>query len=144
MLPISKSVVAITPQSVTNAATVTGNIDRLGFDWAEVDFIIGGAGAATNNPSVLKLAESDDTVVTNFVDITESVGDTAFTIPDITAVTTTSTVVKMRVDLRGRKRYLKASVSPITTNVIAVTASLFRGDESPSATADAGATVVEF
>lgn len=145
MLPITKTIVAVTPQSVTNAATAAGNIDRIGFDFAEVDFILGGGNAATNNPSVLKLAENDNTVVSSFADITEAVGDTAFTIPDIGTDTAASTVVKMRVDLRGRKRYLRASVSPITTQVLAVVATLSRGDETPATATPAGAaTLVEF
>lgn len=144
MLPISKTVVAITAQSVTNAATVTGNIDRLGYDYCELDVLLAGGNAATNNPSVLKVSESDDTVVTNFADVTGLVGDTGFTIPNIGTDTEASTVVKMRLDLKKRKRYLKVTISPITTEVLCAVAQLGRGYEAPVSTTDAGvATVVE-
>ena len=136
MLPITKTVVAISPQSVTNAATVTGNIDTLGYDFAEINFILNGGNAATNNPSVLKVSESDDTVVTNFADVTGLVGDTGFTIPNIGTDTATSVVVKMRVGTQDRKRYLKATISPITTEIVGVVANLGRAQDAPVTTTE--------
>ncbi|GMQ95825.1 MAG: hypothetical protein BMS9Abin14_286 [Gammaproteobacteria bacterium] len=144
MLPISKTVVAITGQSVTNAATVTGNIDRLGFNYCELDVLLAGGDAATNNPSVLKVSESDDTVVSNFADVTGLVGDTGFTIPNIGTDTAASTVVKFRLDLKKRKRYLKVTISPITTEILAAVAQLHKWEKAPVSTTDAGvATVVD-
>lgn len=142
MLPISKTVVAITAQSVTNAATVTGNIDRLGYDYCELDVLLAGGNAATNNPSVLKVSESDDTVVTNFADVTGLVGDTGFTIPNIGTDTAASTVVKMRLDLKKRKRYLKVSISPLTTELLCAIAQLGKAYEAPVSTTDAGVAVL--
>jgi hypothetical protein len=144
MLPISKTVVAITAQSVTAAATVTGNIDRLGYDYCELDVLLAGGTGATNNPSVLKVGESDDTVVTNFADVTGLVGDTGFTIPNIATDTALSIVVKMRLDLKKRKRYLKVTISPLTTHILCAVAQLHKWAKAPVSTTDAGvATVVD-
>lgn len=138
MNPLRKQVIAINQASTTNAGTASGNIDTLGYDHAEIDIITTTSNDTTNNPSVLKLSESDDTVVTNFSDITKFVGDGAggFTIP--AAVTSGNWGVKMSVDLRNRKRYLKVSVSPVTTQVITAIANLHKGDEGPNSATDAG------
>ena len=136
----TKQVIAINQASTTNAATASGNIDTLGFDYADIDVITTTSNDTTNNPSVLKLSESDDTVVTNFADITAFVGDTAFTIP--AAVTQGNWGAKLKVDLRTRKRYLKVSVSPVTTQVITAIANLSAGDENPTDATGAGANVL--
>ena len=134
----TKQVIPFAPASFTNAATASGNIDRQGFDFMSLDVTMSTSNDTTNNPSVLKLSESDDTVVTNFVDIAAAVGDGVggFTIPN--AVTEGTWGVKLNVDLRGRKRYLKLSASPVTTQVIAAVANLSAGDEAPAAAGSAG------
>lgn len=126
----AKQVIAINQASTTNGGTASGNIDTLGYDAVTIDVITTTSNDTTNNPSVLKLSESDDTVVTNFADISGFVGDTDFTIP--AAVTSGDWGVKFNVDLTGRKRYLKVSVSPVTTQTITAVANLFNGDESPT------------
>lgn len=138
MLPAQKTVVAINQASTTNGATATGNIDTLGFGFARVDVHMTTSNDATNNPSVLKISESDDTVVTNFADITEAVGDGTggFTIP--AAVTAGSWTTAFDIDLRGRKRYLKVSVTPLTTQNICAVAHLSRGKSSPADATAAG------
>lgn len=144
MRPSLKTAVVITPASFTNGATAAGNIDTLGFNWLTLDVVTSTADDTTNEPDVLKLAESDDTVTTNFSDITEFVGGGAggFTIPD--AVTEGNWAVKFNVDLRGRKRYLRCSVSPNTTQVIAAVGNLGVGDEAPgNGAADDMKAVVE-
>ena len=139
----SQQAVFFNPQSVTNGATVSGNVDTKGYDWLVVDVVTSTSNDTTNNPATLKLSESDDTVATNFSDIGTFKGDDTsdgFTIPN--AVTSGAWGVQMRVDLRGRKRYIKLSVSPVTTQVISGVASLGRGDEAPvSASGDAKAVV---
>lgn len=133
MRPSFKTDVAITPASFTNGATASGNVDTLGFDWMTLDVFMSTSNAATTNPSVLKLSESDDTVVTNFADISGAEGDTDFTIPN--AVTSGDWAVKFNVDLRGRKRYIKVSATPTTTQVVAAVANLGVGDSAPGDTA---------
>lgn len=131
MLPTPKTVVAFSA-STTNAATASGNIDTLGFDHCVVHMIETAADAATNNMSVLKISEADTTDATNFADVTGLVGDTAFTIANA-PTSGTQVAVQMRIDCRGRKRYLKLSASPITTQVLTGVATLYRGEEAPTA-----------
>ena len=132
-----KQVIVINQASTTNGATASGNIDTLGYDEAAIDVILSTTAAATNNPSVLKLSESDDTVVTNFADISGFVGDTDFTIPNAVTDTNSHWGVKFNVDCTGRKRYLKVSVTPITTMSITAVANLGRPDTSPETAAKA-------
>jgi hypothetical protein len=140
MRPSPKSV-AIFSASFTNAATASGNIDTLGHDFAVVDLIESASNAATNNCSVLKISESDDTVVTNFADVSGLVGDTDFTIP-ASVTSGVQVVAQMRIDCRGRKRYLKLSASPVTTQVLTGVAQLFLSDEVPVSATNAGAGVL--
>lgn len=133
----TKAVVAINQASTTNGATASGNIDTLGYDEANIDVIMTTSNAATNNPSVLKLSESDDTVVTNFANISGFVGDTDFTIANAVTDTNSIWVAKFKVDLTGRKRYLKVSVTPLTTQVITAIGNLSRPDTSPETAAKA-------
>lgn len=138
MNPLRKCVLAINQLSTTNAATASGNIDTLGYDHVEIDVIATSSNDTTNNPSVLKLSESDDTVVTNFADVSGAVGDSDFTIPAAYTNTASDFKVKFSVDCRPRKRYLKVSVSPVTTQIISAVANLHKGDEGPDSATDAG------
>lgn len=129
-LPYSKQVIAISQTSATNGETVTGNIDTKGFDFLSIDVITSTSNNVTNNPSVLKLSESDTTDVSTFANISGAVGDTDFTIP--ASVTSGNWGVKFNVDLVGRKRYLKVSSTPVTTQTFTVIGNLFKGVNSPS------------
>lgn len=140
MIPSPKAVCAFSA-STTNAATASGNIDTKGYAFAVIDVIETASNAATNNCSVLKVGESDDTVVTNFANVSGLVGDTDFTIP-ASVTSGVQVVAQMRVDLRGRKRYLKVSASPVTTQVLTCVAHLYRGEESPTSATDVNAGVV--
>ena len=131
MRPSLESKVVINDSGVTNGETATGNIDTLGYDWLTLDVMMTTSNDTTNNPSTLKLSESDDTVVTNFANISGAVGDTDFTIP--AADTSASAIYKFNVDLRGRKRYIKLSVTPVTTQGVHAIANLGLGDEAPVA-----------
>lgn len=135
MNPATKQVIVVSQASTTNAATASGNIDTLGYDYVSIDLIMATSNDVTNNPTVLKLSESDDTIVTNFADISGSVGDTDFTIA--AAVTSGNWGMKFNVDCRARKRYIKLSVSPVTTQLVTVIANLSKGDVSPVNTTDA-------
>ena len=128
MKPQLKQVIVIDQASTTNGATATGLIDTKGFDWLTLDVITSTSDDATNNPSVLKLSECD-TSNGSFSDVDGFVGDDDFTIPN--AVTSGSWGVKMNVDLVGRKRYLKLSVSPTTTQTITAIANLGLAKEAP-------------
>jgi hypothetical protein len=130
-----KSVYGLLGTGVTNGATVTARIDRLGFDHLSLDLVMGTADVVSNSPSVLKFTEGDTTVLTNASAVTELTGGTAtgnFTIP--AADTANPNAYRFNIDLRGRKRYLFLSVSPRTTQQTIFAGRLRRAKETPAAT----------
>ncbi len=140
----NKHYLLLAPQSVASSATATSNLDTRGWGEAQVTFHLG-AGATTTGPAVMKLSESDTTVVTSFADISAFVAGSGFTAAAVlTTSAATSPAVVMNVDLRGRKRYLKASFTPSTggAGLVAITAQLSRGKESASSASEAGSDVV--
>ena len=148
MLPQSKQVIMMDLLSSAAAATGTGRVDTLGFDFVSIDTVMA-TSTATNPPTRLRLMESDDTVVTNFANIVPFTGGTAtsatvgFVIPNSRTNTNTFYGVKFNVDLRGRKRYLRLEVSPADTNQItSAVANLHRGDEAPVNATDANVLVL--
>jgi hypothetical protein len=137
MMPLQNTatLVAIKPQSVTSGATATGVIDRLGFEEAAVDVILDSQASTTSNPSVLKLQQADTTDATNFADITGFVGDATngFVIPPAGAA---ATIVRLNVDCRSRKRYLRVVVSPDgATQLLSAVATLGKAKTSTVARA---------
>jgi sugar (pentulose or hexulose) kinase len=140
MVPASKSVIAITPISKTNGATATGEfIDTKGFDYAEISVIAGTADVVSNTLSVLKIEEGDTT--SSVATFAGAVQNTDFTVATnaYTSTANGQNIWKYGVDLRGRKRYLRVSVSPQTTMVIGGVAHLHRAEKMPSSAAEAGA-----
>lgn len=137
MTPAPKSEIVISPTATTNAATTTGTLDTLGFDFAVIDVCSTTSDDTTNNFSVLTLSEGDTT--SSYAAL--KTGDTDFTIP--AADTSVDEVVaQFRVDLRARKRHLKLTVSPVTTQTIWATAQLYRADELPVTAAKANVAVL--
>lgn len=134
--------------SKTAAATATGTIDTLGYDYATIDVLLPTADVVSNCPTVLKLQECDTTVVTSFVDIAGFKGGTTgsgdFTIPNaITSATSiTGPFATFNVDCKARKRYLQIVVSPATTQVVNVLAQLSRAEQMPVGTAQNSTVVV--
>jgi hypothetical protein len=135
--PSPKSVIVISPTSTTNGATTTGSFDTRGFDYVVIDVCSTTSNNATNNFSVLTLSEGDTT--SSYAAV--STGDTDFTIAN-TATAADAVVAQWRVDLRGRKRYLKVTASPVTTQTIWSHATMFRADAMPQTAAKAGAEVL--
>ncbi len=130
MMPSLAAKVALNASSTTAGATATAIIDRMVVDdmadWVTVDVVAGVADVVSNKPTTLKLQEADTTDATAFVDIVGFRGGTDFAIPN--AVTAATAAVqnhyKFNVDARARKRYLRVSVSPQTTQAITVLAQL--------------------
>jgi hypothetical protein len=93
--------------SQTNSATRTANLDCAGAGYAEI--VMNFASEINTNAvgPTLSLLESDDTTVTNFATFDSSFERSA---EDIT----TAKVIKYGLDLRGRKRYLRLSVTTAT------------------------------
>jgi hypothetical protein len=135
---LPKAVVAITPISVTNGGTATGeSIDTRGFNYCHIHVVASTANVVSNKPTVLKVQESATTDATNYADVTGLVGGTDFTVAN--ALTSVPNGWLFGLPLKpNRKRYLRVLVSPQTTMVIGGSAILTRGEESPINATKAG------
>lgn len=144
MMPLQNTAtkIAIKPTSSAAGATNSGYVDTLGYDEAAVDVSLDTQAAVSSNPSVLKLSHSDITDATGFADITGFVGDATdgFVIPN--ADTANPQIVRLNVDLRARKRYLKVTVTPAgATQLIAAVVTLGKADNTTVARAQMAAVV---
>ncbi len=132
-LEATKSVVGHT-ENLTAAQTHTLVIDRLGYEYVSLDVCqepFANAGYTSQAAfTVLKLAESDNN--SSYSDVTEFVGGGTggFTIPTPTA-TAGDVVVRMDVDCRGKKRYLRVTATPYTTGTVYTVARLGKGSDGP-------------
>jgi hypothetical protein len=132
-LEATKSVVGMT-ENLTAAQTHTLVIDRLGYEYVSLDVC---QEAWTNAEytsqaafTVLKLEESDNN--SSYSNVTAFVGGGSggFTIPT-PAGTSADVVVRMDVDCRGKKRYLKVTATPYTTGTVYTVARLGKGNDGP-------------
>lgn len=142
MRPMSRLALAIASASVTAAATAAATaIDTAPTAGGKarhltLDLVLTTADVVSNKPSVLKLQHSDTTDATNFSDISGTVGGTDFTIPN--ADTSNPNLYKFNLDLIGRKRYIRAQVSPRTTQTVFGVANLYWQSEAPDTASRAG------
>jgi len=127
-----EKVVASVPTAVGSSA-VTLTIDSLGYDYASVT-VMRASNASTVFASVLKVEESDDN--STFSNVTGMVGGTDFTIPAVSD-TASAAIVKLDVDTKARKRYLKVTATPAVSVNTVVSARLSRGD-APTTASEAG------
>jgi hypothetical protein len=97
--------VLLAPDASSTAAR-TANLDTLNADYASIMLNVSVEANTNATGVVVALLESDDTVVTNFAAITAHAG---------TVDNTADACNAMHVDLKGRKRYLRLSVTPDTT-----------------------------
>ena len=92
---------------ITNSSTTTANFDTIGASFATITINLSAvATTASGTGPTISILEADDTNATSFAAITADRADEALTIP--------KTVV-YHVDLRGRKRYLRLSLTSQTT-----------------------------
>ena len=126
-----KTQLLINPVAMTNSATQTANLDTRGADFAT---IVLSFKAEVNTNAVgptLSLLESDDTVVTNFATVVAN-----RTNEDLAS----AKLVRYDVDTRGRKRYLRLSVTTATAtnDDVTVTAMgiLDRREDEANSTSD--------
>lgn len=130
-------VVAEVPSAAIGAtATATLTIDTIGFDHASLT-VMRASNASTVFASVIKVEESDDNSTYTNVTALVGGGTGGFTIPAVSSTSATS-ILKMDIDTRAKKRYLKVSYTPGATATVAITARLGRGEESPASSTDAG------
>jgi len=120
-------------------ATATANltIDTIGYDYCSLT-VLRASNAATTFANVLKVEESDDN--SSYANVTALVagGTGGFTVPAISvAGTSSASVVKLDIDTKARKRYLKVSYTPGASATVAITGRLSRAAESPASASDA-------
>ena len=142
-LKASKTTVLLHPQTITHGSTTTANFDLLDVKGeAEILVTFGAmAGAGTVNSSI-KIYESDDTVASNFV--------------EITALASTAGAIGTNQHGRffinrangGRKRYARIAItlpsSGTNSNIlVAATGRVYEQGEDPSSNSEMGATVVK-
>lgn len=130
-------VVAELPSAVVGStATASLTVDTLGYDYCSLS-VLRASNASTVFANVLKVEESDNN--SSYADVTTLVGGGTggFTIPAVSNTSATS-VVKLDVDTKARKRYLKVSYTPGASATVAITGRLSRGGEAPATAADAG------
>jgi hypothetical protein len=127
-----KVVVAL-PTAVGSSA-VTLVVDTRGYDHASMA-VVRASNASTVFASVLKIEESDDN--SSYSNVSGMVGGTDFTIPAVSS-TAVESVVKLDVDTKGRKRYLKVTATPAVSVNVAITGRLSRGEEAPVTASEAG------
>ena len=131
-------VVAELPTAAVGAtATANLTIDTIGYDYCSLT-VLRASNAATTFANVLKVEESDDN--SSYANVTALVagGTGGFTIPAISvAGTSSASVVKLDVDTKARKRYLKVSYTPGASATVAITGRLSRAAESPATASDA-------
>lgn len=127
----------IAPQAMTNSATVTANLDCQDASYATIRIALASEINTNAIGPTLSLLQSDDTVATNFATVVAN-----RTAEDITS----AKEVTYGIDLRGKKRYLRLSVTTATaTNdnvTLAAIATLSRQRVNPAGTTDAGDVVV--
>jgi len=106
-LQAEKQVIMISPITKTSTSTATANLDCKGHKYVSITVAIGTA-KNTNGipPKTIKLGESDDTVASNFADISGATANAALA---------ASQSVVFHVDLRKRKRYIQLTFTPETT-----------------------------
>jgi hypothetical protein len=135
-----KKTICNSPATVTAGGTGTMIVDTRGFSEAQFVIAPSAGTGATNNPTVLKIEHGDSTSA--FGNLTGYVGGTnsdgGFTIPS--AIATAATAVQpyvLNVDLRGKKRFLRLSISPQTTITYGFACNLSRPAQSPNVIGEA-------
>ena len=116
---------------ITAATTArTANLDCQGANYATIDILMGAEVNTNNTNVVLQLSESDDTTASNFATFNSSFNRTT--------VNTAGNVSTHHIDLEGRKRYLRITLTPDTTTNGAILtgaiATLYKDMLSASAT----------
>lgn len=112
-------------------ATATLTIDTQGYDFASVA-VVRASNASTVFANALKVEESDDNSAYTNVTALVMGGTGGFTVPAIGATATGSAaVVKLDIDTKGKKRYLKVSYTPGASATVGIVGSLSRPEIAP-------------
>lgn len=139
-LAMTKSVAAGKGSVFTSSQTATLTLDTLGFEYASIDVVYGPAASTSSVAQTLTLQHADAATGT-YSNVTGFTGDLKPAIYAGQTVTDTMTEVRLDVDMRGKKRYLRVQTSPNTDTVIVVAARLGKGEEGPYDTTTKGVRV---
>ena len=137
---MTKSVAAGKGSVYTSSQTNTLTLDTLGFEYASIDVIYGPAASTSSVAQTLTLQQSDS-ASTDYGNVTGFTGDLKPAAYAGQTVTDTMTTVRLDVDMRGKKRYLRVATSPNTDTVIVVAARLSKAEEGSYDTTTKGARV---
>ena len=135
MTPTPRNVVALVAASVASNATGTADIDTLGYDYALIS--VKSNGLSTQSATFLALTLGEGDTTSAYTNISGFVGGTDFTLA-VAPNTTNAVGALLGVDLRGRRRYLRLSVTPRTASTVSADVMLFRAKEVPVTAAAAG------
>jgi hypothetical protein len=135
----NNKIVGDVPSAAVGAtATATLTIDTIGYDVASVA-VLRASNASTVFANAIKIADSDDN--STYTDVTALVGGGTggFSIPAIAASATGSaSILKLDVDTKARKRYLRVSYTPGASANVSIVARLGRGEEAPVTSTEVG------
>lgn len=130
--------VAGTPASGT-AGTATLTLDTLGFAYASIDVVVAKSSTAGHTAAsilnTLTLSQGDTTTA----------GESVYTVTvpaASAAVTSQPSIVRLDLDLRGKKRYIKVDASAVGTLTTDIVARLGKGEAGPRTAAQKGALAV--
>jgi len=124
-LEASKTVVGMAVTAA--AATATLSIDTLGYSYASIDVIVGrSATAADTATSILAALNLYQGVNTNATAAVYTVAVPAASVK----VTAQASIIRMDIDLRGKRRYLKVDASPSINTSTIIVARLSKGHDN--------------
>jgi len=127
----TKFVTLLSPASVGTSATVSGTVDCLGWDYAQVYLHL--ATQTAGNTNTISLAEGDTT--SSFTTHAD------FSITTATPSTSATQAYGWMLDLKKRKRYLRLTLTvPGTAQAADSFAILSRGEAGPDTAAKRGLT----
>lgn len=140
----SKTDAMIGTADTTTSQTAQHTIDTLGFAYASIDVVFEAAAATTDAICRALKIEQSDASGSGYADVTALVGGGTggFAIPSSGSRTAGSNVVRLNIDTRGLKRYLRVNATPVAASVVASVARLGRGEAGASDASSSGVQVV--
>jgi hypothetical protein len=128
--------------ATNSSTTALLRLDTLGYDYASIDVLYGATLAGGTNSSVAQVLtlQHSDAATSGYAAITGyTVAAPAFSAN--TASSTSMSVIRLDVDMRGKRRYLEVASSPNTLATVTVVARLGKGEEHPTAAAGKGVAI---
>jgi hypothetical protein len=142
-LASTKTVAKIGNADTTTSQTATHTIDTLGYGYASIDVVFEPTTATSDAICVACKVEESDASGSGFANVTSLVGNGTggFAIPTSGSRTADSNVVRLNVDLRGKKRYLRVSATPVAASVVATVVRLGRAEVAPVTASESGVQI---